>query len=236
MLKFRSLNANEVYVRAQSVKANGCILLLYKDSRCDMNILDETVDPMGWQRSHSRDNANCIISIWDEKKSQWISKEDTGVESYTEKEKGLAADSFKRACFNWGIGRELYSAPFIWVNLRAEEILTRQTNGKTVLSLSYKTKFSVSQMTVEEGVIVNLEIVDGTGAVRYSLSGKAVSTKVEVKTVTKAQVTTLRAEMKKANIDDDGFYRSCKCLVSELPSSKYAEVIKRIKDKVKEND
>ncbi len=70
---------------------------------------------MNWQRSHSRENANCIVSIWDEAKKQWVSKEDTGTESYTEKEKGLASDSFKRACFNWGIGRELYTAPSIHI-------------------------------------------------------------------------------------------------------------------------
>ena len=87
--------------------------MLYKDSRVDMNLLDEVVGAQNWQRMHLRDNANCIVSIWDEEKKQWIDKEDTGTESNTEKEKGLASDSFKRACVNWGIGRELYTAPQI---------------------------------------------------------------------------------------------------------------------------
>lgn len=112
---FRDLRADEIEVRVAQVKPNGVSLLLYKDARVDQNILDETVGPFNWMRSHMRDNANCIVSIWDEAKQQWISKEDTGVESFTEKEKGLASDSFKRACFNWGIGRELYTAPFIWI-------------------------------------------------------------------------------------------------------------------------
>lgn len=99
-LKFRTLNASEIDVRVQSVTAKGCILLLYKDARCDMNILDETVGPLGWKREHTRDNANCVVSIWDTDKKQWISKEDTGTESNTEKEKGQASDSFKRACVN----------------------------------------------------------------------------------------------------------------------------------------
>lgn len=115
MKKFRTLRADEIDCRIATVKKNGLSLLLYKDARCDMNILDETVGPENWQRSHSRDNANCTVSIWDDVKGQWIAKEDTGTESFTEKEKGLASDSFKRACFNWGIGRELYTAPFIWV-------------------------------------------------------------------------------------------------------------------------
>ena len=114
-MKFRLLNADEIEARVATVKQNGLSLLLYKDARCDMNILDESVGSLNWQRTHSRENANCTVSIWDEDKKQWISKEDTGTESFTEKEKGLASDSFKRACFNWGIGRELYTAPFIWV-------------------------------------------------------------------------------------------------------------------------
>ena len=112
---FRELHADEIECRVAQAKENGVSLLLYKDARCDQNILDETVGPMDWMRSHTRENANCIVSIWDKEKQQWISKEDTGTESNNEKEKGLASDSFKRACFNWGIGRELYTAPFIWI-------------------------------------------------------------------------------------------------------------------------
>jgi hypothetical protein len=119
---FRDLKADEIDVRIAQVKKNGVSLLLYKDARVDMDILDETVGAMNWKRSHTRDNANCIIEIWDDTKKQWISKEDTGTESFSEKEKGLASDSFKRAGFNWGIGRELYTSPFIWVNAEDTEI------------------------------------------------------------------------------------------------------------------
>jgi hypothetical protein len=114
-MKFRDLTKDEIECRVQSCKENGLVLLLYKDARCDMNILDETVGVLNWQRRHTRENANCIVSIWDDDKKQWIEKEDTGTESATEAEKGLASDSFKRACFNWCIGRELYTAPFIWI-------------------------------------------------------------------------------------------------------------------------
>ena len=74
---FRDLRADEIECRIQSVKKNGLVLLLYKDARCDMNILDETVGVMEWKREHSRDNANCTVSLWDESKSMWVSKEDT---------------------------------------------------------------------------------------------------------------------------------------------------------------
>lgn len=144
-IEFRTLRADEIDCRVAMISEKGLSLLLYKDARVDQNILDETVGCMNWQRSHSRENANCTISIWDEDKNQWVSKEDTGVESMTEKEKGLASDSFKRAAFNWGIGRELYSAPFIWiVNENAQ--IVQGKNGK----LACYDKFVVEQILYDD--------------------------------------------------------------------------------------
>lgn len=116
-MKFRKLKASEIDARVSTVSQKGCSLLLYKDARVDQNILDETVGCLNWQRSHQLigDRLYCTVTIWDAEKCQWISKQDVGTESYTEKEKGQASDSFKRACFNFGIGRELYTAPFIWI-------------------------------------------------------------------------------------------------------------------------
>lgn len=164
MEKFRELRAEEIDCRVSMCKTNGLSLLLYKDARCDMNILDETVGATNWQRSHSRDNANCTVSIWDEDKKQWISKEDTGTESNTEKEKGLASDSFKRACFNWGIGRELYTAPFIWIpaeKCKLEPSGRTDRSGKAVLTC--RDKFRVTQIKYDENRnIVALAIKNDT--------------------------------------------------------------------------
>ena len=117
-IEFRTLRADEIELRTGQILQDRGLqtLLLYKDARCDMAMLDEAVGPLNWKREHSRDNANCTVSIWNPDIEQWVSKEDTGTESKTEAEKGLASDSFKRACFNWGIGRELYTAPFITVD------------------------------------------------------------------------------------------------------------------------
>ena len=153
-MKFRDLRADEIECRVATCSQKGVSLLLYKDARCDMNILDETVGSMNWQRSHSRENANCIVSIWDESKKMWIAKEDTGTESYTEKEKGLASDSFKRACFNWGIGRELYTAPRIWVSANDGNVTMENKNGKW----STYDKFRVQQIIIENKRIVALAI------------------------------------------------------------------------------
>lgn len=163
MCMFRDLRADEIECRVAQAKANGVSLLLYKDARCDQNILDETVGAMNWMRSHTRDNANCIVSIWDDKKQQWISKEDTGTESNTEKEKGLASDSFKRACFNWGIGRELYTAPFIWVGAEHCTALS-ESNGKAKCFDS----FAVQKIVIENKKIVALAIKNAkTGKTCY---------------------------------------------------------------------
>lgn len=157
---FRFLRADEVECRVSTVKENGISLLLYKDARCDQNILDETVGPKNWMRHHSRENANCTVSIWDDEKRIWIEKEDTGTESNTEKEKGLASDSFKRACFNWGIGRELYTAPFIWIPADKCKIVTG-SNGKPTCY----DRFRVKTMTVRDGNITSLQIAGKNGVV-----------------------------------------------------------------------
>ena len=166
-LKFRKLKSSEIDVRVAQCSEKGVSLLLYKDARVDMRILDETVGALNWQKEYKRDNQNCVVSIWDESKQSWISKEDTGTESNTEKEKGLASDSFKRACFNWGIGRELYSAPFIWVGAHKADI---KTNPKTKKPACYD-KFVVRGIDYnEDGEISFLEIVNLTkkkGAYRY---------------------------------------------------------------------
>lgn len=132
----KPLEAHEIDFRVKQVIKNkatgnvGALLLAYKDARCDMNRLDQAVGPFGWKREHLRDNKNCIVSIWCQDMGQWISKEDTGNESNSDADKGLASDSFKRACFNWGIGRELYSYPLIWVNLVNGEFYERGNDIK----------------------------------------------------------------------------------------------------------
>jgi len=167
-LEFRTLNANEIDCRVATIKKEGLTLLLYKDARVDQNILDETVGPMNWQRSHSRDNANCTVSLWDEDKKQWVAKEDTGKESFTEAEKGLASDSFKRACFNWGIGRELYSAPFIWISAENADI-KQGGSGK----LQCYDKFEVEQILYDDNRnIVALSIKNVSKGKRVFLMDK----------------------------------------------------------------
>lgn len=164
MEEFRLLRADEIDCRVATVKKNGVSLLLYKDARCDMNILDETVGAERWQRKHELINGNlfCSVGIFCKDLNEWVWKQDVGTESYTEKEKGQASDAFKRACFNWGLGRELYTAPFIWVN--ADDANISESNGK------YTTfdRFEVKEIGYTDRKITRLVIENTkTGKIVY---------------------------------------------------------------------
>lgn len=154
------LTANDVECRIKKITNEGAVLLLYKTARVDMRILDEVYGSMNWQRHHEVINGNlfCTISVWDSDKAQWISKQDVGTESNAEAEKGQASDAFKRAGFAWGIGRELYDAPFIWIS------------GK----VSKYDRFHVTniQYDREKQEFTRLTICDDKGKERYRLGTK----------------------------------------------------------------
>lgn len=156
---FRLLKADEIECRVSTINEKGLTLLLYKDARVDQNILDETVGPERWQRTHTviNDNLFCSVGIRFDSDNQheWVWKQDVGVESNTEKEKGQASDAFKRACFNWGIGRELYTAPFIWIPA-GEYKATTGRNGKP----STYDRFDVVSIGYADGAISELEILN----------------------------------------------------------------------------
>ena len=125
----RLLKADEIECRIAAINEKGLSLLLYKDARVDQKILDETFGMFGWKRSHQCIDGNlyCTVEIRDKETGEWIAKQDVGTTGYAEKEKSQASDSFKRACFNWGIGRELYSAPFIWIPASKVQIQKKES-------------------------------------------------------------------------------------------------------------
>ena len=157
-MKFRDLTSEEIEVRVQSVAKNdkGVILLLYKDARVNQNILDETVTPKYWQKDYYEANGilfckvginvGALTGTYD----TWVWKSDCGSESNIEAQKGEASDAFKRACFNWGIGRELYTAPFVYVPADKCNI----SNGKCF------DKFVVGRIKTVNKHIVGLSIVN----------------------------------------------------------------------------
>lgn len=191
---FRKLYASEIECRVATVKqpANGkqggVSVLLYKDARVDMRLLDEVFGTFGWKREHQTIDGRlyCTISVFNKETREWVSKQDVGTESYTEKEKGQASDSFKRAGFNWGIGRELYTAPFIWVNLAADEW---KTGGQPKINLD------VADIAYEDENISYLVLKDSNGRVRYTYGKQVANASMKEKAMTEVGKCTTVAEL-----------------------------------------
>jgi hypothetical protein len=207
--KIRLLRANEIECRVSIVKEHGLSLLLYKDARVDQKILDETFGSFGWKRSHQSIDGNlyCTVEIFDKSKNTWVAKQDVGTTGSTEKEreKSQASDSFKRACFNWGIGRELYSAPFIWIPSSKAKI---QRNGDKFYC---NDRFCVASITYnEEREITSLSIVNGDGVIVYELKPSAMAARStnpkssgKQQTITDTQMQSLNAELQRTGVGMD---------------------------------
>lgn len=164
MEKFRKLRADEIELRVGTTNETGFSLLLYKTARVDANILDETLGAENWQKKFYQVKNTMICSLGILTPNGWIWKDDAGDESNTEAIKGEASDSFKRAGFAWGIGRELYTSPFIWVkkdqdndpkrshyqvkeidykeNEISKLVIINEKNGQVVFSLGSKSNYS----------------------------------------------------------------------------------------------
>lgn len=158
-MEFRTLNANEIECRvAQVFEGKGITLLLYKNARTDSSILDEEVGCECWQNRFYECKGNLYCSVGIKFGDEWVWKDDCGTESFTEKEKGEASDAFKRACFKWGIGKELYTAPLIYI--KAEDIKKWYTNGNG--KQTPKDRFRVKHIKTVNGKIEELIIFNET--------------------------------------------------------------------------
>lgn len=221
-MEFRKLKADEIDCRVNTINEKGLSLLLYKDARCDMNILDETVGCMNWKREHTRDNANCIVSIYDNEKQQWVSKEDTGTESFSEKEKGLASDSFKRACVNWGIGRELYTSPFIWISSANCTITPKNDKYTTYDSFKVK-KISYDDNGVINGlVIANTKTNKVVFELGQMMTIEDVKNELEIQETQKQRIKELDKQLIKDYLNELG-----KSKISELTYGEANTLIKK---------
>lgn len=198
--EIRLLEADEIECRVATINEKGVSLLLFKDARVDQKILDETFTPFGWSRSHQNIEGNlyCTVEIWDEDKLQWVGKQDVGTMSYSEKEKGQASDSFKRACFNWGIGRELYTAPFIWIP--ASKVAIQKKGDKYVTTEHFNVK-EISYNAKRE--IVSLIITNSQNTVLFSLGANQNSGLKEklVKGINIWQMQELERELERTGVE-----------------------------------
>lgn len=222
---FRPLRADEIECRIGSVGAKGFTMLLYKDARCDMNILDETFTPFGWQREHKeiKGVVYCGVGIHYAQLDEWVWKWDAGAESYTEKEKGEASDSFKRACVNWGIGRELYTAPLIFIRAKTDPV----GNGYRLTNKSDGYGYKVAQIEYKGGRISHLVITkNGTQVFTFTADEfmKKAQTTIDDKM---AQMVLTMAENAKCKsiLNDMGF--STPADVKKMTMQQYSDFARR---------
>lgn len=164
----RPLSISEIDFRVQSINKGGyATILAYKDARVDMNRLDEAFGVFGWQKKYELIDGKlfCHVGVFDKENNQWIWKSDVGTESNTEKEKGQASDAFKRACFNLGIGRELYDYPVIQVKLNDNEY--QEFNGKPQTTFNFKLKEWKWFAQFENEKVTYLGAKDQNGKLRF---------------------------------------------------------------------
>ena len=160
MIKFRLLEANEIEVKIKQVTQNGAVALIYKTARVDMDILDETVGAENWETDYKeiKGNLYCGIGVRTSEEKPFVWKWDCGIESRSDddgnEKKGEASDAFKRAGFKWGIGRELYTSPFIFLNLPTE-----QDGKKYKLKNPYE-KFNVSEIEYDENGRISKLVIE----------------------------------------------------------------------------
>ncbi len=194
----RLLKAEEIECRAASVSEKGLSLLLYKDARVDQRILDEVFGIFGWKRSHQCINGSlyCTVEVFDKGNGCWVAKQDVGACGHTEKEKSQASDSFKRACFNWGIGRELYTAPFIWVLAGKAEIQKRGDR------FCCNTRFCVASISYNaDREISGLVVVDGRGQAVFQMGQRPVkAASGKTKGLSTEQMDCLGAELQRTGV------------------------------------
>ena len=212
----RLLKADEIECRVSVIKENGLSLLLYKDARVDQKILDETFGIFGWKRSHQciEGNLYCTVEILDKENGEWVAKQDVGTTGYAEKEKSQASDSFKRACFNWGIGRELYTAPFIWIP-KGKALIQCKDNRFycndhfSVSSIQYNDNREISDLVVvnEEGeAVFEMKAAATAGSRKGKVAQKPVQKETAGKaqknssTISKEQMDSLQAELDRTGV------------------------------------
>ena len=249
-MNFRKLTANDVEARVQSCDENGFILLLYKNARCDMNILDETVGPGNWQREHYEVKGNlfCRVGINTDFQDEglppiWVWKADCGTESNTEKEKGESSDSFKRACFNWGIGRELYTAPK--TKIKGHTYQTKR-GGKEVYVPEYYA-FDVVEMEVSDEIprrITALTIIGKSMQGGYhedeifSWNDKNANQKASNTEKPTQKATPKQIEVLKKKYTGDNLVKLLKAnnitAIEDLPMAKASEIISKMKKKAED--
>jgi len=230
----RDLKLDEIECKIAIIKEDGCSLLLYKTARTDMQLLDEIYGEMNWQCEYKeiKGNMYCGISVYNPELKEWITKWDCGIESaFGDKEKGEASDAFKRAGFKWGIGIELYTSPFIWVNANKCNIKQNIRSEKSIFKCS--DKFEATKIKIQDKKIIELEIINKTKKMKcFYYNEKQIAEEIEeVSNLIKdSDEKILQKLIKGLETEASGFYKdilekyNIKSL-SQLTKLQYGEVL-----------
>lgn len=224
-ISFRKLRADEIECRVgQKTKdGNKYSVLLFKTARTDMSLLDETVGTDNWQSEHYEVKGKdfCRIGIRVERNngSEWVWKSDCGSESNVEAEKGESSDSFKRAGFQWGIGRELYSAPQIWLDSSVSPY-----------------DLEVEQIEYDESDKICTLVLSAKGKTVYQFrNGKGVTEKKKVEpqgvdhdTLERIRDIVAKLEFEGKNLDEILAYYNVKT-IGEIPLAKWEKMLARVR-------
>ena len=229
-LEFRTLKPSEIEVRVGS----GGTLLLYKDARVAMALLDEVVGVGNWQREHKilGDDIYCKVSIYNKELGCWVGVEDAGSSGNIEVEKTKASDSFKRACVNLGIGRELYTAPKIKI---PEQFKNSQFFDVKVIEYNQNREISKLVITTNFGKDVVYSYPKTTNYSQTAQKTTQTTRQYEkgtVEEITKGLGDTFDID----NVDDDGVMCSAetKSKIQEITGHYDADKFKRFKNYMEE--
>lgn len=222
MERFRNLRADEIMVRPTDTKYKGsALLLLYKDARVDMQILDETVGQENWQKKFYEVKGNLYCSVGIKIGDEWIWKDDCGMEGNTDPAKSEASDAFKRACFNWGIGRELYSTPKIRIKCPDSYYFNNDKMNMT---------FQVSDIQFDNNKqCISLVVADRFGNVVYDwhIGQKTITPQPEVQMIQPKQQNS-GFQLQKRNNPTDQNGRLAKPLYLDVVKSETVERLQTI--------
>jgi hypothetical protein len=196
----KPVDIEHIDFRIQSISKKGwATILAYKNARYDMNILDEVCGAENWQRDHKELKGNIYAGIGIFFNNKWTWKWDAGAESYSDKEKGEASDSFKRAGFNWGIGRELYDFPFILLELKSNEFTTykdKSNNERAKQTYDLKLKQWNWNVVRKDDKIIQLTAKDENDVLRYDSTKKVSINKTVAKQLDQPKSTSITIALK----------------------------------------
>ena len=232
--KFRDLRPEEIEVRVGNIikDKNGnpkaFQLLLYKTSRTDMAILDETFGTFGW-RNHFYQVKNtmvCSIEVYDEKTGQWINKDNGGDDDFTvEQVKAELSDSLKRAGSTLGIGRKLYTASKIYM-------VVDITEDNTTKSYYQVKEIEYDETSITKLVVINKKTKEEviTYGTKKSSSNEQKPLNISAGTITPKQKALIEAKLLTFNEEQrQKFFKwldeKCKTMALEMLSEKQGDYV-----------